>query len=273
MNIDPRNYTSETLIYEPKIQVVAYSQMVPLVIPGASLGQNDGTDGERLIEFAGRICYDSYGRGRSSVNFHKHIQEVGHGSVTEHASASFVISGVSRGCTHEFIRHRVGVGISQRSTRFVNESTSKLVVPPLFIIREGDSEDVARAKRTVQNTMDAAHAAACRDYLSAITMAEIAMEGLRLEATAKRKAARGAARSYLGQNLETELVWTANVRTIINVIAQRAADGAEAEICRVAMRLYEEASVLWPAYFEGMAQFIVPRSDGTGNCFSQVKRL
>ena len=36
----------------------------------------------------------------------RHIIDVGHFSVLEHASVSFYITGISRSCTHELIRHR-----------------------------------------------------------------------------------------------------------------------------------------------------------------------
>lgn len=47
-------------------------------------GQMIGTAAERLSEVGGRTCYDSLGRGRSSEDYHKHILDVGHGSVYEH---------------------------------------------------------------------------------------------------------------------------------------------------------------------------------------------
>lgn len=47
-------------------------------------GQLQGTPCEQLTEIAGRVCYDSLGKGRSSAEFHQHILEVGHLSVHEH---------------------------------------------------------------------------------------------------------------------------------------------------------------------------------------------
>lgn len=52
-----------------------------------------GTSRERLVELAGRVCYDSCGTGRNSSDYHKHIQEVGHLSVLEHAYATFHMEG------------------------------------------------------------------------------------------------------------------------------------------------------------------------------------
>jgi len=50
--------------------------------------QLQGTTLERLVELAGRVCYDSLGKGRSSADYHDHIAQVGHGSVWEHANVT-----------------------------------------------------------------------------------------------------------------------------------------------------------------------------------------
>ena len=52
----------------------------------ARAGQFQGTPLEQLCEVAGRACYDSFGRGRNSADYHQHIETVGHGSVWEHAN-------------------------------------------------------------------------------------------------------------------------------------------------------------------------------------------
>jgi thymidylate synthase ThyX len=57
---------------------------IPDVMGKPAENQMQGTPGERLSELAGRVCYDSLGKGRSSPDYHTHIKEVGHGSVYEH---------------------------------------------------------------------------------------------------------------------------------------------------------------------------------------------
>lgn len=51
------------------------------------------TDLDNLIELSGRICYDSVKlkHSRSSPDYHKHISEVGHLSVQEHANFTVLI--------------------------------------------------------------------------------------------------------------------------------------------------------------------------------------
>jgi len=53
--------------------------------------QMQGTVYEQLCEIGGRICYDSLGKGRSSLDFHKHILDVGHLSVDEHPHVTIQI--------------------------------------------------------------------------------------------------------------------------------------------------------------------------------------
>src|SRR5205085_10734218 len=87
--------------------------------------------GEKLAEIAGRVCYLSFARPRPGGNqaYLGHILEVGHGSVLEHAVWNFVFTGVSRTLTHELVRHRTGMGYSQLSQRYVDESVAEYVEP------------------------------------------------------------------------------------------------------------------------------------------------
>lgn len=90
--------------------------------------------GEKLVEVAGRLCYMSFAKPRPGGNsaYIDHILEVGHGSVLEHAVYNLVITGVSRSLTHELVRHRAGMGYSQLSQRYVDESDCAFVMPPLI---------------------------------------------------------------------------------------------------------------------------------------------
>ena len=60
----------------------------------------DAAGGEALVEFAGRACYQSWSkpnpRTATNASYLKHIIDVGHFSVLEHASVSLYITGISR---------------------------------------------------------------------------------------------------------------------------------------------------------------------------------
>ena len=66
-----------------------------------------GSDGEQLIELAGRRCYKSFKPGlnpnvtkirKESAEYHKNTLKARHGSIDEHVTVTFAIEGVSRVC-------------------------------------------------------------------------------------------------------------------------------------------------------------------------------
>lgn len=85
---------------------------------------------ERLIERAGRTAYQSFRhlQDGSEKTFIRKITKKGHGSVLEHAYATFEISGVSRVFTHQLIRHRL-CSFTQRSQRYVDERDMNYIEP------------------------------------------------------------------------------------------------------------------------------------------------
>ena len=104
------------------------------------------TPAENLIEFAGRICYQSFEPGTVNPNISKiredqynyleNIIKKGDGSIFEHATVSFLFMNVSRIFTHELVRHRVGTAMSQESLRYVRPKELSLWLP--IGVSEGD---------------------------------------------------------------------------------------------------------------------------------------
>lgn len=88
---------------------------------------------EHIIVKAGRICYggsivDTVNPG----NFIRQRIKAGHESILEHASATFEISGISRACSHQLVRHRLA-SYSQESQRYVDMSDPEVVVPDAIV--------------------------------------------------------------------------------------------------------------------------------------------
>src|SRR5947207_9205261 len=119
---------------EPVLTLLSHPSFVgPEHLPVNWIG--DSTDGERLAEFAGRLCYMSQHNPakRETREYLENIKRQGHGSVLEHATYSLLVEGVSRSLTHELVRHRAGFAYSQLSQRYVDESQASFVVPPAVI--------------------------------------------------------------------------------------------------------------------------------------------
>ena len=136
MTVTPKVFLiGETRVVEPGL--AAY--LAHIGIPG---WESDAlSDSEKLIEVMGRLCYRSFAPGLNpnvtkvrehNVDYIANILKTRHGSVIEHPMMNFIFADVSRVFTHELVRHRVGVGISQESLRFVRISEPKLFVPTVI---------------------------------------------------------------------------------------------------------------------------------------------
>jgi thymidylate synthase (FAD) len=220
-----------------RVQLIAKSEFVaPPDVPWST----DADGGQALTEFAGRACYQSWSKPnpRTATNaaYIRHIIDVGHFSVLEHASVSFYITGLSRSCTHELIRHR-HFSYSQLSQRFVPERDSQVVLPPGI---DGDAE-LQELLLKAADTSREAYAT-----LLAKLEAKFADEP---NAVLRRKQARQAARAVLPNATETRIVVTGNYRAWRHFIAMRASEHADVEIRRLAIAFLRQLADLAPAVF------------------------
>ena len=236
---------SSRLYYEPKISVLAR----PSFAAPEHLGVNwigESTDGERLAEFAGRLCYMSQHNpaSRATREYLENIKKQGHGSVLEHANYSLLLEGISRSLTHELVRHRAGFAYSQLSQRYVDESDAHFVVPPA-IIGDDDLEDAWRGQ------MEAALA-------SYVALVEQLMERYAwvTDKVHRRKMAREAARGVLPNSTETKIVVTGNARAWRTMLELRSSEGAELEIRRAAVAILRVLQAEAPAFFSDFEVYV-----------------
>lgn len=245
------------VIHEPTVHIVG-RQVCDMGEIDQFLGQHgvswqsDTTiAGEFLSEMAGRVCYMSFAKPRPGGNhaYLTHILEVGHGSVLEHATWNFLVTGVSRSLTHELIRHRAGFGYSQLSQRYVDESVAEYVEPGII------AADPALHEIWLK-TVQSAHEGYCAlvDGLNAKLVDEE-------DKTLRRKRARQAARSVLPNATETKIFITANARALRHFIEMRGSRHAEDEIRLLAVALLRRMQVESPNLFGDYE--LVPLSDGS----------
>lgn len=214
----PRFYT------EPVLTLLSRPNFTgPEHLPVDWIGES--TDGERLAEFAGRLCYMSQHNPakRQTREYLENIKKQGHGSVLEHANYSILFEGVSRSLTHELVRHRAGFAYSQLSQRYVDESEANFVVPPAIV---GDEalEQVWR-----DQVMGAQQV-----YVDLVAKL-MERYGWVADKVHRRKMAREAARAVLPNATETKIVVTGNARAWRTMLELRSSEGAEMEIRRMAL--------------------------------------
>lgn len=184
---------------------------------------------EILAEMAGRICYMSYGKGRkTNAEYLDNIISSHHGSVLEHVVWNFIVTGISRSLTHELIRHRAGIGVSQLSQRYVDESDARYVLPPLYRDNEALQEKWKKA-------VTAAHEAYTE--LALATDAYVKELHPELKGTDRRKLVRQSARSVLPNACETKIFITANARALRHIVEMRGSPHADTEIRELAVQL------------------------------------
>jgi thymidylate synthase (FAD) len=202
--------------------------------------------GELLVEFGGRACYRSWEPGLNpnvtkvrtdQREYFANILRSAHGSVLEHANYSFVIRNCSRVFTHELVRHRAGSAFSQESLRYVRLADIGFRVPPaLEPVREQVLAIVERLEEF---------------QVSAAAELGIDEEGVPFHV---KKEVTSALRRLAPIGLSTDIVWTANARTLRHVIEMRTAPGAEEELRTVFDRVARMMQVEAPGLFQDFTQ-------------------
>ena len=175
-----------------------------------------------LVEFCGRVCYRSWEPGLNpNVTRIREDQEeyLGnllrslHGSVLEHANYTFAFRNVSRVFTHELVRHRAGSAFSQESLRYVRLKDIGFRVPAAL---EPIRDEVVNIVEQLEEFQ-----------LSAAEKLGLDDESISF---AIKKEVTSALRRLAPIGLSTDIIWTANIRTLRHVIALRTAPGAEEEL-------------------------------------------
>jgi thymidylate synthase (FAD) len=207
--------------------------------------------GELLVEFGGRACYRSWEPGLNpnvtkvrtdQREYFENILRSAHGSVLEHANYSFALRNVSRVLTHELVRHRAGSAFSQESLRYVRLADIGFRVPPAL-------ERVRDQVISIVEQLEEFQVSAAEEL-------GIDEEGVPFHV---KKEVTSALRRLAPIGLSTDIVWTANARTLRHVIEMRTAEGAEEEL----RLLFDEIARMMQAEAPGIFQDFFRQSDGS----------
>ena len=219
-------------IVTPKIELIASTTLTNTVEGGPKIEDwmslnPDTTDAESLVEHAGRGCYESWHRpneatAKTSDYINRTAFEMQHGSILEHASATFRFSGVSRAWLTEMERHR-HLSWSVASQRYIDGEKFGVVMPPA--IRDSSSSVQHRWREAAKKAYDAY--AVLSDSLNDFEDVPL-------------KQRREAARGVLPNCAETRGVVTGNLRAWSTILPLRAHPSADREMQEVS-RLIADA--------------------------------
>lgn len=212
---------------------------------GFEVPQEDAlTDAALLVALAAKQCYLAFEPGlnpnvtkvrRDMVDYLDNVLRQGHGSVLEHAVHTFAINGCSRVFTGEMNRHRAGVGVSERSMRYIRYENIRFWMPDCFRDAPGDSLEMLEKKRQSREIVErefGSQEATLRE-LAGVWEAELAPTST----FHKKKVLTSAFRRIVGMGIATGGVWTLNIRALRHVIALRTEEGAEEEIVHVCKKI------------------------------------
>jgi len=208
-------------------------------------------DTEFLIELAGRSCYRSFGVGLNPnvtrirdnpKDYLTNVLEKGDGSILEHATVTFAFLNVSRIFTHELVRHRTGTAISQESLRYLRPRDIDIWLPQDLKTVSGEFEatieEIKARYRGLESKFD--------------------WDQMNFE---QKKRITSALRRILPNGLATNIIWSANHRTIRWVIEMRTDPSAEIEIRTVFGKVAEICMKDYPILYSDFTPKQLP--DGT----------
>lgn len=269
-------HTGPRLFHLGTMQLVAGGQGVRdfMAALGASpeaaeriVNQPGASEGEVLVEVAGRSCYRSFEPGLNlnvsrvragNKPYIGNILKSKHGSVIEHAVDSIGFTQVSRILTHELIRHRTGASPSQESGRYVRVEEVSMFWPDA-LTTEGLGEVWAALPEeersgvtfeewaeNVRRVLEAAAQTADSHVQSATAL--LGMDKLTDFGVKKRLTS--ALRRFLPGGVDTAIVVTANSRAWRHMIQMRTSEHAEEEIRIALHRAFRILQAAHPAIYQ-----------------------
>jgi thymidylate synthase (FAD) len=164
---------------------------------------------------------------KTAANLIKKVVAMGHTSILEHASYQFRIQGISRACSHQLVRYRVGFSPSQQSQRYVKLNVDNDVFP--WVIPDSIANDPGKKE----------------DMLWLLTEIEAMYSQWVSDGIPEEDA-----RFILPNAAKTKLSVTMNARALHHFFSQRCCTRSQWEIRNLAMAMWEECMKVSPTLFE-----------------------
>ena len=233
---------------------------------------------EEVVAQAAKLCYSQVGvdgimeklTPEKIENFVDHLATIHHESPLEHVSFTFAIEGVSRTCSHQFVRHRIA-SYSQQSQRYVKLEQFEYIVPPeieknedakkIFIeTMEKDQQAYDElVMLLIVDKIDKKHPGWTKDekyleeynkYNGDKTLVDIFKEFNKKEYSALEKECIEDARYVFPNACETKIVCTMNARSLLHFFNVRCCNRAQWEIRAMADEMLKECKKVAPTLFK-----------------------
>lgn len=220
----------------------------------------DASEAEKLVLLAGKRCYMSFDLSlnknltsirENTADYIRNILDSKHGSVLAHVHYTFAIEGISRVCTAELNRHRIGVDrdepdISEGSQRFIRFNDIPWTITATLLSATDDPYELAELKALTVCEFENAFIEAEQRYarlekLWAPYLAKNFAEKKRITSMLRRIIPMGVASGGL---------WTFSLRSLYAIFEQRTSIYAEEEILDIALQMLRIMRETEPNFFE-----------------------
>lgn len=171
-----------------------------------------------IISTCARTCYNSRSKDvlGNRETFVKGLIKSGHTSVLENAIATFDISGISRVCQNQIVRHRIGCSYCVESMRYVDVAEREVVVPYKL--------------RAVDQTADE-YVRLLKEYYKSLVRSDVPKED---------------ARMLLPLGMACNMTMTMNFRALRHFLKLRLSKRAQWEVRLVAREILYICQEKWP---------------------------
>lgn len=213
---------------------------------------------EETVAAAARLCYSKadvsdlwkHTERKDNARFIEMLTELGHESPFEHVTFTFGISGISRACSHQLVRHRIA-SYSQKSQRYVNETQFEYITPEVIGNNPTTKGIYDDTMEFLQWSYETLRSELIETYLK---------EGMNEEDAAKK--ANEDARMVLPNACTTSIIVTMNIRSLWNFFRHRCCRRAQWEIREVANEMLRICRRTAPTLFKNSG----PICAVTGKC-------
>jgi thymidylate synthase (FAD) len=210
---------------------------------------------EEVVASAAKLCYSKVGVDEIQENlteegiekFVSMLSAIGHHSPLEHCTFTFAVEGISRACSHQLVRHRIA-SYSQQSQRYVKLDKFDYIIPTAIENNEFAKDIFLNAMEQDQKAYNGIVEELMNEYIasSGYTLASIP----RSEYNRLEKLAIEDARYVFPNACETKIVFTMNVRTLMNFFTHRCCDRAQWEIRDLANEMLIQVKEIAPTLFK-----------------------
>ena len=210
---------------------------------------------EEVVASAAKLCYSKVGVDEIQENlteegiekFVSMLSAIGHHSPLEHCTFTFAVEGISRACSHQLVRHRIA-SYSQQSQRYVKLDKFDYIIPTAIENNEFAKDIFLNAMEQNQKAYNGIVEELMNEYIasSGYTLASIPKN----EYNKLEKLAIEDARYVFPNACETKIVFTMNVRTLMNFFTHRCCDRAQWEIRDLANEMLIQVKEIAPTLFK-----------------------